>query len=575
MIVYAASAIAFVGCLGVATALAMGKPVPAVLSVSPLGLVLLACWFTGASSMSAAYTAGLAAPAPLSLTVYGLTLSQGLLPIGWTHFLMVPSVLLLLLGCVVGSIRGQQKVYMPAAMAAVLVLLLVGGVARHYAAAVMFGMDMNVFYPVRMPVYLALGLLAALAMLRGDPEQSGPESAATAGLAFLLFVAGFEVAGAGYNHALVYDAVGASSLEMKGVLQAAGTAVVWTELGRGYITVVWASCIALVGIGVGASAAEDRGYGALLGLLWVLVAACTLGGTDPMPGYLKMDAQLFAAQWPAPSDDLRPAVSSARKPPQHAVAVQITRKTVMVNGEVIDELGRAANPKTGKQMIVPTNRGGLIPPLASALADQKARWKTLSPVITRAEEFDPTLLIVADKATPYNVMEMVLATGPVAGYDRPRIGVQGRYKRAVVDISYAAKPAAAPASEAMAFLPVVAITEAGYTVHAEGQILELPCSKAGCPSVDTYDSKELAKLINQLKDRYPDTEKVTLVPHSDAAWEVVVSALDATRDEPENRSSRDGRVLFPDATLGGPDWIPAPPPVVEDPLAEDLEPGQP
>jgi hypothetical protein len=111
----------------------------------------------------------------------------------------------------------------------------------------------------------------------------------------------------------------------------------------------------------------------------------------------------------------------------------------------------------------------------------------------------------------------------------------------------------------------VIITDAGFTVAGAEAVLgneaaedgedqgpTVPCSQEGCPDAKTYDVKELTRLMNKIKDKYPDDENVILVPESSIQYEVIIMTMDATRSDKETKGS-DGlsRLLFPNVIIAG------------------------
>lgn len=111
----------------------------------------------------------------------------------------------------------------------------------------------------------------------------------------------------------------------------------------------------------------------------------------------------------------------------------------------------------------------------------------------------------------------------------------------------------------------IIITDEGYTVAGAEAVLgneaavegedpgpTVPCTQEGCPAAETYDVKELTKLMNQIKDKYPDDENVILVPNSDTQYEVIIMTMDATRTDKETKGA-DGkfRLLFPNVIIAG------------------------
>jgi hypothetical protein len=110
----------------------------------------------------------------------------------------------------------------------------------------------------------------------------------------------------------------------------------------------------------------------------------------------------------------------------------------------------------------------------------------------------------------------------------------------------------------------IAITNEGWTVMGANAVLgdssaeegdakgpTVPCMKTGCPTVESYDTKELARVLNRIKDRWPDEENVILVPESEIQYEVLVITMDATRDDPDTKENGKDRILFPFVVIAG------------------------
>lgn len=108
----------------------------------------------------------------------------------------------------------------------------------------------------------------------------------------------------------------------------------------------------------------------------------------------------------------------------------------------------------------------------------------------------------------------------------------------------------------------VAITDGGYTILGAGGVLgnpdegeeagpTVPCTKPGCPTPDSYDIKELTRLLNQIKDRYEKEENVILLPDSHIPYEILVLTMDATREDPDTKVDGKSRLLFPYVVIAG------------------------
>src|SRR5690606_35525907 len=108
----------------------------------------------------------------------------------------------------------------------------------------------------------------------------------------------------------------------------------------------------------------------------------------------------------------------------------------------------------------------------------------------------------------------------------------------------------------------IAITDEGYQIGGADAVLEStgegdqpgypdPCTRPGCPTPDTYDTKELTRLLGQVKDRFEDEENVILVPEVQIPYEVLVLTMDATREDLANTSGGEPRLLFPYVVIAG------------------------
>lgn len=95
----------------------------------------------------------------------------------------------------------------------------------------------------------------------------------------------------------------------------------------------------------------------------------------------------------------------------------------------------------------------------------------------------------------------------------------------------------------------------GAPVLAEGEKRPptVPCKSGGrCIGLEDYDWVELTRILSLIKDEYPDDENVILVPDSKLKYEVIVKAMDSSREDATNRAA-DGtaRVLFPFVVIAG------------------------
>jgi biopolymer transport protein ExbD len=75
----------------------------------------------------------------------------------------------------------------------------------------------------------------------------------------------------------------------------------------------------------------------------------------------------------------------------------------------------------------------------------------------------------------------------------------------------------------------------------------LPCKSGGiCTDVEDYDWKELAEILKDIKDEYPDDENMIVVPDSYTRYEIIVRAMDIGRED-----KGADRLLFPYVVIAG------------------------
>lgn len=106
----------------------------------------------------------------------------------------------------------------------------------------------------------------------------------------------------------------------------------------------------------------------------------------------------------------------------------------------------------------------------------------------------------------------------------------------------------------------IIVTDEGYTVGGADAVLKpegenagptVPCKESGCPSPESYDVDELRRLLNLVKDEYPNDENVILVPESNVHYGVLVVTMDATREDPNVKVEGKPRLLFPFVVIAG------------------------
>jgi len=125
----------------------------------------------------------------------------------------------------------------------------------------------------------------------------------------------------------------------------------------------------------------------------------------------------------------------------------------------------------------------------------------------------------------------------------------------------------------------IMITDEGFTVAGEHPELKnegggeegeekgstIECLTPGCTfdsandetAEQAYDVVQLRELLGRIKDDKPEEKNVILVPDSDLPYEVLVMAMDATREDPEAGGTTEadegcnGRCLFPFVVIAG------------------------
>jgi hypothetical protein len=87
----------------------------------------------------------------------------------------------------------------------------------------------------------------------------------------------------------------------------------------------------------------------------------------------------------------------------------------------------------------------------------------------------------------------------------------------------------------------------------EGTEIEptIPCASRPCDGVESYDYKELTRMLGLIKDEYPEDENVILVPESRVPYEVIVLTMDHSREDPSTKVDGSPRVLFPFVVIAG------------------------
>jgi biopolymer transport protein ExbD len=77
-----------------------------------------------------------------------------------------------------------------------------------------------------------------------------------------------------------------------------------------------------------------------------------------------------------------------------------------------------------------------------------------------------------------------------------------------------------------------------------GLIQHIPNTEAG------YDTKSLAGLVLQIKQKFPDKTTATLLAQPDTSYDLVVQVMDAMRATPRIKGGAEPSELFPDISIG-------------------------
>jgi biopolymer transport protein ExbD len=108
------------------------------------------------------------------------------------------------------------------------------------------------------------------------------------------------------------------------------------------------------------------------------------------------------------------------------------------------------------------------------------------------------------------------------------------------------------------------LKDSGGGEEGEDKGATIPCLVPGCEyqadggegPAEAYNIAELRALLGRLKDDKPEEKNVILVPDASLPYEVIVLAMDATREDPDASSTDadigcNGRCLFPFVVIAG------------------------
>jgi hypothetical protein len=84
----------------------------------------------------------------------------------------------------------------------------------------------------------------------------------------------------------------------------------------------------------------------------------------------------------------------------------------------------------------------------------------------------------------------------------------------------------------------------------------VPCKSQGkCRGIDDYDWGDLRRKLTMIKDAAQneerDSDNVILVPESSIRYEIIVKAMDTSRDNPDIKDGEKAKKLFPNVVIAG------------------------
>jgi biopolymer transport protein ExbD len=100
--------------------------------------------------------------------------------------------------------------------------------------------------------------------------------------------------------------------------------------------------------------------------------------------------------------------------------------------------------------------------------------------------------------------------------------------------------------------PVLYPEGAPAVAEGEQRPPTVPCKSGGvCANLDDYDWETLNAKLILLKDKFPKEQNVILVPDNHIHYEILVKAMDASRDDPKTKTDTGTRELFPYVVIAG------------------------
>jgi len=99
------------------------------------------------------------------------------------------------------------------------------------------------------------------------------------------------------------------------------------------------------------------------------------------------------------------------------------------------------------------------------------------------------------------------------------------------------------------------IKEDGFSLGGQGGMLKLEDGSSTIPKLSngTYDYISLSSVLYKIKEQYPDEWSIIIVPDFSTTFEVIVDAMDASREIPllQEELNLKTKVLFPNVIIGG------------------------
>jgi biopolymer transport protein ExbD len=127
-----------------------------------------------------------------------------------------------------------------------------------------------------------------------------------------------------------------------------------------------------------------------------------------------------------PSDDLQLPLSSSEKMPKLAVNVVVSKRQILVDGEVVVSLGTKLDEQTNQEVpAVPEEevRGQMISSLYERLLEKAETAKDLGARAGEEHDFKGQLLLQCDKTLPFDVIRKVMYTAGQAQFGEFRFVV--------------------------------------------------------------------------------------------------------------------------------------------------------